>query len=67
MIAKVLFEQWSWDLAFAEIRQFYSDHGIINAELFVEDCKNKFQTQSFSEVGAYHQNTLPEQSIQMAM
>ncbi len=55
------------NLAAAEIHHLHSNNGIFNAELFVKDCKNKFQTQSFSGVGAYHQNTLPEQSIQMAI
>ena len=63
LMAKECFEQWLWELAAAEIYHLHSDNGIFNAELFVEDCKNKFQTQSFSEIGAHHQNALAERSI----
>ncbi len=43
-MAKKHFEQWLWELAAIEIHHLHSDNGIFNAELFVEDCKNKFQT-----------------------
>ncbi len=48
------FEQWLWELAAAKI-------------CFDDDSKNKFQTQSFSRVGAHYQKTLAEQSIQTIM
>ncbi len=67
LMAKERFEQWLWELAAAETHHLHSDNGIFNAELFVEDCKNKFQTQSFSGVGAHHQNALAERSIQTIM
>ncbi len=66
-MAKERFEQWLWELAAAEIHHLHSDNGIFNTELFVKDCKNKFQTQSFSRVGAHHQNALAERSIQTIM
>ncbi len=34
--------------------------GFFNPEFFVEDCKNKYQTQSFSGVGDHHKNALTE-------
>ncbi len=45
LMAKECFEQWLWDLAAAKIFLLHSDNGIFNAELLIEDCKNKFQTQ----------------------
>ncbi len=53
-VTKECFEQWLWDLAAIEIQDLHSNNGIFNAKLFVEDFQNKFQTQSFSEVGAHH-------------
>ncbi len=63
-MTKEQFQQWLWKLSVDEICHLHSDNEIFNAELFVDDCKNKFQTQSFSGVGAHHQN---EQSIQTIM
>ncbi len=54
------FEQWLWELAAAEIHHLHRDNRIFNAELFVEDCKNMFQMQSFSGVGAHHHNPIVE-------
>ncbi len=66
-MAKEHCKQWLWELGAAEIHHLHSDNGIFHAELFVEDCKNKFQTQSFSGVVSHHQNTLAEWSIQTIM
>ncbi len=54
-------------MAAAEIHHWHSENEVFNADLFNEDCKNKFQTQSFSGVGAHHHNDLAEQSIQTIM
>ncbi len=64
LMAKECYEQWFWDLAATVIWHHHSDNEIFNAELFVEECKNKFQTQSFSADGAHHQNAFAEWSIQ---
>ncbi len=58
------FEQWLWALATAEICQLQSDNEIFNAELFVKERKKKFQTQSFSGVGAHHHNPIDKRLIQ---
>ncbi len=50
-----------------EICHLHKDNVIFNADLFVEDCKNKFQTLSFSGVGAHHLNAVAKQSIQTSM
>ncbi len=55
------------EIGAGEIHHLSSDNGIFNAELFVEDCKNKFQTQSFYSVGSHHQNSLVEWSNQTIM
>ncbi len=67
LMAKECFEQWLWELTDTEIHHLHSDNGIFNTEFFDEDSKNKFQTQSFSEFGAHHQNALAERSIQTIM
>ncbi len=67
MMAKECFEKWLWKFAAAELYHLDSDNGIYNVELFVEDHKNKYQTQSFLGVYAHHQNTLSERSIQTIM
>ncbi len=66
-MVKEYFEQWLRELAAAEIHYLHSEIGTFNAELFVEDCRNKFQTQSFSGIGAHHQNSLANLSIQTIM
>ncbi len=66
-MAKEHFEQWLWELAAAEIHHRHSFIGIFNAEIFVEDCKSKCQSQTFSGVGAHHQSALAEQLIQTIM
>ncbi len=66
-MAKECYEHWLWDLAASEICHLHCYNGIFNGELFVEDCKNKFQTQPLSRVGAHHQNAFAEQSNQTIM
>ncbi len=65
-MAKECFEQWILESVAVELCHLHSDHEI-NIKLFVEDCKNKFQTQSFSGDGSHHQNALSEESIQNIM
>ncbi len=57
-MAKECLVQLLWELAAAETYHLHSDNGILNAELFVEDCKKNFQMQSFSGVDAHHQTNL---------
>ena len=54
--SKSRFEEWLWELACVEIKQYRSDNGVFTAKEFREDRKNKDQKQSFSGVGAKHQN-----------
>jgi len=54
-------------MAAVEITHLHSDNGIFTADMFREDCKTKHQSQSFSGVGAKHQNSLAERAIQTVM
>ena len=67
IMAKHSFEEWLFELACVEVKRYHSDNGIFIAEEFREDCKDKNQKQSFSGVGAKHQNARAERSIQTIM
>jgi len=67
ILSKVKFEEWLWEQAAAEIRHLHSDNGIFTSDVFRNDCDNKGQSQSFSAVGAQHQNAMAEQAIQTIM
>jgi hypothetical protein len=67
VMSKVRFEEWLWEQAAAEVSHFHSDNGVFTADLFREDCKRKGQSQSFSGVGAQHQNARAERAIQTIM
>eukprot|EP01082_Thalassiosira_pseudonana_P005723 g5374.t1 g5374 contig2:418133-419951(-) len=67
VMSKVRFEEWLWEQAAAEVSHFHSDNGVLTADLFREDCKRKGQSQSFSGVGAQHQNARAERAIQTIM
>ena len=49
------------------MKHYHSDNGVFTAELFTEQCKEDGQTQSFSGVGAKHQNAEAERAIQTIM
>ena len=67
ILAKESFEQWLRNKAWVEIKHLHSDNGVFTAKEFREDCKEKGQTQSFSGVGAQHQNARAERAIQTIM
>ena len=67
ILAKEVFEQWLYEEAFVEIKHIHSDNGVFTAEEFKEDCAEKNQKQSFSGVGAQHQNAKAERAIQTIM
>ncbi len=66
-MSKICFKEWLWEMAVAEINHLHSDNGVLTADMFHEDCKSKPQSQSFSGVGAKHQNSLDERAIQTIM
>ena len=67
IMAKEVFEEWLREKAWVEIKHYHSDNGVFTAEVFREDCKEKHQKQSFSGVGAQHQNAKAERAIQTIM
>ena len=66
-MGKARFEQWLWDNCVSEVKHYHGDNGIFSAEEFRRDCTEKGQTQSFSGVGAQHQNARAERAIQTIM
>ena len=65
--AKIGFEQWLWEQARLSVKHYHSDNGVFTAEWFRNVCKVEHQSQSFSWVGAKHQNAEAEQAIQTVM
>jgi len=58
------YEQWLWDQCVSEVIHYHGDNGIFSAEEYRQDCEEKGQSQSFSGVGAQHQNARAERAIQ---
>ncbi len=57
-MGKTRFEQMCWNLAGVTIKNFHSDNGVYDASVFRDDCISKDQFQTFSGVGAKHQNAV---------
>jgi len=55
-----------WNLAGVTIKNFNSDNGVYDVSMFHDDCISKDQSQTFSGVGAKHQNqnAVAERNIQ---
>jgi hypothetical protein len=66
-MGKTRFEQWLFDQCVCEVKHYHGDNGIFSAEEFRHDCEEKRQSQSFSGVGAQHQNACAERAIQTIM
>jgi hypothetical protein len=64
VMGKTKFEQMCWNLAGVAIKNFHSDDGVYDASVFRDDCITKDQSQTFSGVGAKHQNAVAERTIQ---
>jgi hypothetical protein len=64
VMGKTRFEQMCWNLAGVTIKNFHSDNGVYDASVFRDDCISKDQSQTFSGVGAKHQNAVAERNIQ---
>ena len=67
VMGKERFEQWMYDHACVDIKHFHGDNGIFSSEEYRADCTDKMQSQSFSGVGAQHQNSKAERAIQTIM
>jgi hypothetical protein len=66
-MGKSCFEQWLWDMAYTEVKHYHGNNGIFSAKEYHLECKEKGQRQSFSGVGAQHQNARAEHAIQTIM
>ncbi len=66
-MGKACFEQWLWDMACAEVKHYHGNNGIFSAEEYLQECMDKGQSQSFSGIGAQHQNALAKHAIQTIM
>ena len=64
VMGKTRFEQLCWNLAGVKVKNYHSDNGVYDATTFRNDCLAKDQSQSFSGVGAKHQNAVAERNIQ---
>ena len=64
IVRKHKFEQWIYDLATVCVKKYHSDSDIYDLSAFREDCAAQDQNQTFSGVGAKHQNAVAEQCIQ---
>jgi len=67
VMGKARVKQWLWDQCVSEVKHYHGDNGIFFAEEYRCDCDEKGQSQSFSGVGAQHQNTCAERAIQTIM
>ena len=67
VMGKARFKQWLWDQCVSEVKYYHGDNGIFSAEEYRRDCEEKGQSQSFSGVGAQHQNARAERAIQTIM
>ena len=67
LMGKQCFEQWLFELAHLEVAEYRSDNGVFTAEEFRKECAEKDQKQTFSGVGAQHQNARAERAIQTIM
>jgi hypothetical protein len=67
IMGKERFEQWLYDIACVEVKHFHGDNGIFSSEEYRLECFEKKQLQSFSGVGAQHQNSKAELAIQTIM
>jgi hypothetical protein len=61
------FEQWICDQCISEVEHYHGDNGIFSAKEYRCDCDEKGQSQSFSRVGAQHQNARAERAIQIIL
>jgi hypothetical protein len=66
-MGKSCFEQWLWDMAYMEVKHYLGNNGFFSAEEYCLECKEKGQRQSFSGVGAHHQNARAKHAIQTIM
>ena len=63
IMGKERFEQWLYDIACVKVKHYHGDNGIFSSEAYPKECSKKMQLQSFSGMGAQHQNSKAERAI----
>ncbi len=63
VMGKTQFEQLCWNLVAVTVKNFHRDNCVYDASVFWDDCISKDQSQTFSGVGAKHQNAVAERNI----
>ena len=66
-MGKSWIEQFLWYQAVAKFSHYHCNNSIFTVAKYQRDCSKKGQTQSFSIVGAQHQNARAERAIQNFM
>ena len=64
LIVEHKYEQWVYDLGTVCVKRYHSDNGVYDSNAFCKDCAGQNQKQTFSGVGAKHQNAAAERCIQ---
>jgi hypothetical protein len=67
VMGKACFKQWLCDQCVCEVKHYHGYNCIFSEEEFRRDYNKKQQSQSFSGVGAQHQNARAERAIQTIM
>ena len=65
--AKREFEEWLWEEARVAAKHYHSGNSVFKSVHFTQSCSEDGQMQSYSGVGAQHQNGEAERSIQIVM
>ncbi len=60
-------ERWLYDIACVKVKHYHGDNDIFSSEAYCKECSEKMLFQSFSGMGAQHQNSKAEQAIQTIM
>ena len=63
VMSKRKFEDFMWMMGGHVVKKYHSDQGIFTSSQFRSDCEDRFQTQTFSGVGAKFQNANAERSV----
>jgi hypothetical protein len=67
VMGKACFEQRLLDMAYAKVKYYHGNNGIFSDEDHCQECIDTGKLQSFSCVGAQHQNVWAEHAIQTIM
>jgi hypothetical protein len=66
VMGKTSFDECLYDQCVCKVKHYHDDNGIFSAEMFLRDWI-EWQSQSFSSIGAQHQNARAERAIRTIM